>query len=202
LLPTSLFLDYKSELNKRRDTFNQMVDNFLQNYPALVQTAGNYLGSLFDASDYPSTDEVASKFGFRLTFSPVPSSGDFRLDVAAHELEEIKSTYDAAFNDRLSDAMREPWDRLHEMLTAMSKKLTEAEGEEKKIYHKTLITNAQSLCQMLTHLNITKDPKLEQARRDLETAMLGVDMDDIKDSPVVRADTKTKLDKILKAYEW
>ena len=202
LLPTSLFLDYKSELNKRRDTFNQMVDNFLQNYPALVQTAGNYLGSLFDASDYPSTDEVASKFGFRLTFSPVPSSGDFRLDVAAHELEEIKSTYDAAFNDRLSDAMREPWERLHETLTAMSKKLTEAEGEEKKIYHKTLITNAQSLCQMLTHLNITKDPKLEQARRDLETAMLGVDMDDIKDSPVVRADTKTKLDKILKAYEW
>ena len=49
LLPTSLFLDYKSELNKRRDTFNQMVDNFLQNYPALVQTAGKYLGSLFDA---------------------------------------------------------------------------------------------------------------------------------------------------------
>lgn len=202
LLPTSLFLDYKAEANKRRDTFNQMVDNFLQNYPALVQTAGNYLGNLFDPSDYPSTDEVASKFGFRLTFSPVPSSGDFRLDVSAQELEDIKSTYDAAFNDRLADAMKEPWERLHEMLTNMSAKLTDEEGEEKKRYHDTLLTNAQSLCQMLTHLNITKDPKLEQARRDLERAMLGVDMDDIKASAVVRADTKSKLDNILKTYEW
>jgi hypothetical protein len=44
LMPTSLFLDYKAEANVRRDTFNQMVDNFVAQYPALVQTAQNYLG--------------------------------------------------------------------------------------------------------------------------------------------------------------
>lgn len=202
LLPTSLFLDYKTEANKRRDNFNQMVDNFLQNYPALVQTAGNYLGNLFDPADYPSTEEVASKFGFRLVFSPVPSSGDFRLDVAAQELEELKNTYETAFNDRLADAMKEPWERLHEMLTHMSTRLTDDEGGEKKKYFKSLLGNAQELVSMLTHLNVTNDPKLEQARRDLERAIFGVDIDDIKDSAVVRADTKSKLDKILGAYSW
>jgi len=58
------------------------------------------------------------------------------------------------------------------------------------------------LCGLLTHLNITKDPNLEQARRDLELTMLGADIDSIKESPDVRKNLKTKLDAILNQYEW
>lgn len=204
LLSTSLFMDYKSEANVRRDTFNKMVDNFIQQYPALVQTANNYLGTLFNPEDYPSVDEVRSKFGFRLVFSPVPESGDFRLQVAEQDLQDLRQQYESNFNDRLAEAMREPWDRLHKLLTGMSEKLTDVEGEDetKKRYHDTLITNAQSLCALLTHLNVTKDAKLEQARRDLELTMLGADIDAIKESPEVRKGMKDKLDAILKQYEW
>jgi hypothetical protein len=204
LLPTSLFLDYKQEADTRRNTFNRMVDEFIDNYPALVQTAHNYLGNLFDPNDYPSADVVRSKFGFRLVFSPVPESGDFRLDLPAQELEEVKQGYEDSFKSRLADAMRDPWDRLHKVLIAMSDKLTDKEGEEeiKKRYHDSLIDNAQSLCAMLTHLNVTGDPKLEQARRDLEQTIMGTDMETIKDSPTERADVKSKVDAILKQYEW
>ena len=204
LLSTSLFMDYKSEANVRRDTFNKMVDTFIQQYPSLVQTANNYLGTLFNPEDYPSVDEVRSKFGFRLVFSPVPESGDFRLQVAEQDLNDLRQQYESNFNDRLAEAMREPWDRLHKLIAGMSEKLTDVDGEDetKKRYHDTLITNAQSLCSMLTHLNITKDPKLEQARRDLELTMLGADIDAIKESPEVRKGMKDKLDAILKQYEW
>jgi hypothetical protein len=204
LLSTSLFLDYKTEANIRRDTFNKMVDNFCTNYPALVQTSHNYLGTLFNPEDYPSVDEVRSKFGFRLVFSPVPESGDFRLQVAEQDLQDLRQQYEENFSSRLADAMREPWDRLHKLLIGMSEKLTDVEGddESKKRYHDTLITNAQTLCSLLTHLNVTKDPKLEQARRDLELTMLGADIDAIKESPEVRKGMKDKLDAILKQYEW
>jgi len=202
LLPTSLFLDYKGEINTRKATFFAMKQNFLLNYPALVQTAGNYLGSMFDPADYPSIEEVTAKFDFRVVFSPLPEAGDFRVDIPVQDLEEAKQDYEVAFNDRLSDAMSGAWGKLHSTLTAMSEKLTDLNGDEKKRYHETLITNAQSLCQMLTHLNITKDPKLEQARKELERVMAGVDIVDIKDSAIVRADTKAKLDSILKQYEW
>jgi hypothetical protein len=204
LLATSLFMDYKSEVNVRRDTFNKMVDNFMVQYPSLVQTANNYLGTLFNPEDYPSPDEVRDKFGFRLVFSPVPESTDFRLQVAEQDLQDLRKQYEDSFNDRIADAMREPWDRLHKLLLGMSEKLTDVDGEDetKKRYHDTLITNAQSLCGMLTHLNITKDPQLEQARRDLELTMLGADIDTIKESPEVRKGMKDKLDAILKQYEW
>lgn len=204
LLPTSLFLDYKQEANTRRYTFDRMRDNFVADYPAIVQTAHNYLGNLFNPDDYPSADEVYSKFGFRMVFSPVPESGDFRLDLPAQELNEVKRGYEDSFKDRLADAMKEPWDRLHKTLTTISDKLTDKDDDDetKKRYHETLITNAQSLCSMLTHLNVTKDPKLEQARRELEQAMLGADIEVLRESPTERADVKSKVDAILNRFDW
>lgn len=206
VLPTSLLLDYKAEASFRRNTFDHMVGNFMVQYPALVQTAHNYLGSLFNPNDYPSADEVRSKFGFRLVFSPVPESNDFRLQVAEQDMQELREQYEESFNSRLAEAMREPWDRLHKLLKGMSDKLTDTEGGEdsegKKRYHETLITNAQSLCGLLTHLNVTKDAKLEEARRALEVTMLGADIDTIKESPEVRKTMKDKVDAILKQYEW
>ena len=204
LLPTSLFLDYKQEANKRRDMFNAMVDNFIDKYPALVQTANNYLGTLFNPADYPDAEEVRSKFGYRMVFSPVPESGDFRLDIAAQDMAELRDQYDTQFKDRLADAMRKPWEDLHKMLAGMSAKLTDEDGDDatKKRWHDTFITNAQEMCAMLTHLNVAKDPKLEDARRQLELTMLGANIEAIKESPLARSEMKSKVDSILKQFEW
>ena len=202
LLPTSLFLDYKAEANIRRDTFNRMVDTFIGNYPALVQTASNYMGTLFNQDDYPSANTVREKFGYRMVFSPVPESGDFRLDLPKQDILEMAQSYESAFNDRLAEAMRTPWEQLHKMLGSMSAKLTEGDDDTKKRWHDTFVTNAQEMCAMLTHLNVAKDPKLEAARRQLESAMVGVDIEDIKDDELIRADLKGKLDGILKGYDW
>ena len=202
ILPTSLFLDYKQELNIRRDTFLGMTEEFRTNYPSLMQTAANYMGSLHNPDDYPSVEEVMGKFGFKVVFSPVPESGDFRLDIPQQELDEVKQGYDAAFDTRLAEAMQTPWNQLHKMLSSMSDKLAEGDEEAKRRWHDTFLTNAQDMCAMLTHLNITKDPKLEAARRQLETAMLGADIDDIKENEGTRADLKVKLDAILSGYEW
>lgn len=202
LLPTSLFMAYKQEANARRDTFNRMVTQFLTDYPQLKAQAQQHLGDLFNEADYPNADEVASKFGFRLVFSPVPESGDFRLDIPAQELDEMKGEYEANFVSRVEEAMRTPWEQLHKMLSVMSEKLIEPEGEDKRRWHDTFITNAHEMCQMLTHLNVTKDPNLEDARRKLETALIGVDIDGIKEDEFVRAEVKTKVDAILSGFDW
>ena len=203
LLPTSLFMDYKTEMAARQRHYESLVSDFLRDYPSLRANAAAHLGALYDPNDYPGENEVGQKFGFRLVFSPVPEAGDFRLDLPAQEMEEMKRQYDAAFNDRLADAMREPWDRLHKLLTDMSNKLKDNEDPEaKRRWHDTFLTNAEDLCGMLTHLNLTGDPQLEQARRDLERALSGLDMADIKESAATRSDTKAKLDNILKNYNW
>jgi hypothetical protein len=204
LLPTSLFMDYKSNMNVYQGNMKTMIEDFYANYADLIELSKHYMGDLFNPYDYPDMDTLKSKFGFRLVFSPLPEGGDFRLDIPKADMDELGEQYESAFNDRLKDAMREPWDKLHKNLVHISEKLTDIEGddESKKRYHDTLITNAQELCGLLTHLNITKDPLLENARRSLELTMLGVDIEDIKEHAEVRQSVKSKVDDILKKFDW
>ena len=202
LLPTSMFFDYKKELNSRRDYFNAQTAKFVAEYPRLLAEAPMRLGDLYDPSDFPSVEEVASKFAFRAVFSPVPEAGDFRIDVGNNELVELRAQYDSAYEDRVAEAMKTTWDKLHGVLTGVSEKLTEPEGDKAKIFHGTFLTNITELCGLLTHLNITKDPKLEEARMQLERAVNAVTLDDVKEDPLARADVKAKVDSILSSFDW
>ena len=103
--------------------------------------------------------------------------------------------------------MREPWERLHGTLLGISEKLTDRpedndDDAKGKRYHESLITNARDLCGLLTKLNITGDPKLEEARRQLEVTLVGADIEAIKESPVIRETMKAKVDAILGKFDW
>jgi hypothetical protein len=203
MLPTKLFMEYKQTMNGFEQTFDMMCNNFYIEYPRLVADAPNNLGSMYKAEDYPEIEEVRMKFGFRRAVKPIPESGDFRLDIPAHDLAEMKNDYEKQYSDRLAEAMREPWERLHKTLVGMSEKLTDIEGDDsKKRYHDTLISNPIELCGLLTKLNVTNDPKLEEARRQLELTMLGADIESIKEDADSRSALKSKVDAILGKFDW
>ena len=203
MLPTKLFMDYKQTMNGFEQTFNMMCNNFFIEYPRLVAEAPTNLGSMYKVEDYPDIEEVRMKFGFRRAVKPIPESGDFRLDIPAYDLAEMKNDYEKQYSNKLAEAMREPWERLHKMLVGMSEKLTDIEGyESKKRYHDTLISNPIELCGLLTKLNVTNDPKLEEARRQLELTMLGADIESIKEDADSRSALKSKVDAILGKFDW
>jgi len=203
MLPTALFMDYKQTMNGFEQTFNMMCNNFYIEYPRLVAEAPTALQGLYKAEDYPELTDVRLKFGFRRTVKPVPEAGDFRLDIPAYDLEEMRAEFMSQQDRKLAEAMREPWERLHKTLVAISEKLTDVEGDDgKKRYHDTLLTNPLELCSLLTKLNITNDPKLEEARRQVEVAMLNADMESIKEDADTRSELKSKVDAIINKFEW
>ena len=203
MLPTALFMDYKQTMNGFEQTFNMMCNNFFIEYPRLVAEAPTNLGTMYKAEDYPDLTDVRLKFGFKRTVKPVPEAGDFRLDIPAYDLEEMRSEFTKQHDTKLAEAMREPWERLHKMLVGMSEKLTDIEGDDsKKRYHDTLISNPIELCGLLTKLNVTNDPKLEEARRQLELTMLGADIESIKEDADSRSALKSKVDAILGKFDW
>jgi len=203
MLPTALFMEYKQTMNAYEQTFETMCQNFFAEYPRLVQEAQVNLGRLYKAEDYPDLTDVRLKFGFRRTVKPVPEAGDFRLDIPANDLEEMRAEFVSQQDEKLAEAMRAPWERLHTMLVGISEKLTDVEGDDgKKRYHDTLITNPLELCELLTKLNVTKDPKLEEARKQLELTMLGANLESIKEDSTARSEVKSKVDAILNKFNW
>ena len=204
LLPTSLFLSYKAEMNSRESSFVAMVNRFIPNYAAAKQTAMNYLGSMYREEDYPEVNDIASKYKWTLSVSPIPSSGHFCLDVPAEDLENVRKSCDDFVEQKVAEAMRKPWEDLHTMLTGMSGKLQEVDelnGTPKR-FHETFVTNALDLCKLLNHMNITNDPQLDKARKQLELVLAGTDVDDIKENEFVRSDMKKRVDNILNQFDW
>jgi len=208
LLPVTLFPDYKAELDRRVDELRRAVEVFLAQYSTLVTAAAFSLGDLFDASEYPSVDEVRAKFRVDYVFLPVPVAGDFRVDVMQEAADTLRTEYESYFGRKLAEAMQDAWTRLHECVTHMSERLADAEevkqtktGEtRRKKFHDSLIENANELCGVLTALNVTSDPKLEQARQALERAINNRTADDLRDNDHLRLQTKAKIDAILDMF--
>jgi hypothetical protein len=132
----------------------------------------------------------------------VPESGDFRINCEARVKADLQEQYDKMFNDQLTEAMRDPWDRLHGMLIRMSERLTDSEGGERKIFRDSLLENAVELCDLLTRLNVTKDPELEKARRMLEQAVTTTDIKDLRDDEGARLELKTNVQDIINKFNW
>ena len=93
----------------------------------------------------PEVDHIINKFRFVYTFAPVPTSGDFRIDINETAKAELIEQYEANFKNRIEDAMREVWDRLHECLTHMSDRLANDESGKRKGFHATMLGNAKEL---------------------------------------------------------
>ena len=193
LLPMVQFFDYKQDMDKHEQLFKERVDKFIQDYPNIVNAMAYKLGRLFDRSEYPLAEEIRNRFKISYTFLPVPEKNHFD-NINNQMRDELKEQYEKAYNDRVSFAMTSAWDRLHDTVKHMVERLS---GEDKKIFRDTLVTNALELTSMLTSLNITKDPKLEQARQSLEKVIVGVDAQDLRDSDSLRKDVAQKVSNIM-----
>ena len=199
LLPMKSFFDYKATLNNYENQYNLAVDEFLQEYPQLVSSSAFTLGELFDRGEYPEAEDLRNKFRFKYVFCPVPDAGDFRIDVEEEAKSELQEQYKSYYEEKLNSAMKDAWDRLHETLTHMSSRLDYTD-ENKKLFYASTITNATELCGMLSNLNVTNDPKLEEARQKLEKALSGVDVDAVRESEAIRSSVKSKVDDILSMF--
>jgi hypothetical protein len=211
LLPVSNFIAYKEQLNTLETNYKALVDKFIVAYPNLVSAAAFQLGALFDREEYPEAEKIASKFKFNVNFLPVPTAGDFRIDIGEEAKQELITSCNNAYNDRLNSAMKDAWDRLHEHLLRMSDRLADLDtprelknGEliHTRVFRDSLIENAVELVSLLKHFNLTNDPTMEDARKDLAEAIKNYDANDLREMPSARHAVKSKVDEILNKFNF
>ena len=199
LLTTAMYFDYNKKISEMEMDFDNLVSNFINQYQVLVAKSQTKLGTLFSASDYPDVQEIASKFRFSVKYAPVPDVGDWRVDVGNDAKQQLMESYITYYSSNLEQAMREPWERMHEALQNMSIKLS---GDKKQIFRDTLVGNVVELCDLMEKFNVTGDPKMKQAKAKIENALLGITPDALREDDDLRLDTKSKVDSLLKEFSW
>ena len=205
LLPTSRFISFSERLDQENDKFWQLVNDFVDVYPSLITAQAMALGDMFNRNDFPSQQEIAAKFDFSVGFLPVPTFGDFRIDVGNEAQKELQDKLIKLTEERVESAMSDVRERLKDHLKRMQDRLAvdyiNGEAVTRK-FHNSLVEGAFDLCDMVKALNIVNDPDLEAARKSLEFALVGVDAKELRTNAHTRADVKSKVDEILGKFSW
>jgi len=91
---------------------------------------------------------------------------------------------------------------MSEKLTSLPNPRVLKDGTEvfAPVFRDSLVGNAVQLCDLLTRLNVTSDPKLETCRKKLESVLSGVSAGDLRDDDDLRLDVKSKVDAILSMF--
>jgi hypothetical protein len=202
LLPTAALMDYQQTMGRYKQEFERLVDAFLDKYDTLVAGAAFQLGTLFDRNEYPSRGKVAQRFRMETSFTPLPTGGDFRLDVESEVQRELIAQYEDKLDAKIKAANQDSWTRLYNAISKLSDRLTVDEDGKKRTFHDTTVTNAVELCELLHVMNITNDPALTKAARQLAEVLSGVEPKDLRESAGFRMATKQKVDAILGAFDW
>jgi len=225
LITTRRYLSTMDQAAKYEQRFNALVNAFLGVYQTEISKQAFENGALFDRSEYPTEDEARAKFRFALNVSPVPTSGDFRVDIGHEAAKVLAEQYERLAAERISTALAEPWQRIKDQVLWVKERMeavlaydpdaveeqpvTDPDGKvidvkitkkrRPKLYD-SMLENGLELCKTLSDFNITNDPRLEEARRELEAALTRVDMDSLKESPELQKATKTAMENILDKF--
>lgn len=222
LLPMGNFFEYKQTLGALETEFYDAVTDFIAAYPNLISAAAFQIGALFNRDDYPSEDKIKDKFRVKSAFTPVPLSGDFRVDTDAAAQQQLRDEYEKMYRQKEEETAKELWERLHSYLTTLVDRLDKkqqaiekaeledsqnaAEGITKRgksgQFHESHLTNGIELCSLLSRLNIMNDPSLEAARKYLEAALSGVTAKDIRTSEGTRNEVKARVKDILGKFDF
>jgi len=164
-----------------------LVQAFIDVYLAQIAEAQKDLGPQFDASQYPTLDEVKKEFD--MTFQLLSFSTPEKLKIISPKLyaaekekanellisaaEEIKAGMRALFQEYVA-----------KLLDTLS---PSADGKRKRL-HKCAVEKLQTFLSTFDMRNVTDDAELQTEVGKLKMIMYGVDADKIKESDNLKAD--------------
>lgn len=188
ILSSVNYLPFVHEFNRLKGEYQKTVDRFLTEYPRLRAEAQANLGDLFSDTDYPSEARLRELFNCQAHYMPIPDVADFRIDIGTAEQENfVKRIQEAE-----SEAMRDCWARLHEVITTATEKLKDPTA----IFRDTLIENITSICSLLPKLNFTGDAQLESIRQEVEKTVSGIEPQELRNSKLARSVAVQQLSEI------
>ena len=195
IIPTTKYFDYHKQMTEYQNEFYTMLDKFLGVYDWAVIQAETTLGDMFNKNDYPTADTLRGKFNWRLSYIPMPDAGDFRVDIGNEQADAIREQCAEYYSTMFHQAIQE----IAEPLKNMSERLDYSNGEDKKVFRDTLVSNVVTAIDLL---GVTTDPKFVKIKQELDHAFVGVTPDALREDPTLRRTTKQAVDNAIASLDF
>lgn len=192
LLPVSMFDDFTEGVNVHFLALKEAKNNVIEDFEDCQDREKARLGDMFNPTDFPSVRSVADKFQHSMDFWPIPSAGDWRVDLDKERMSEMEASTKQMVTDRLEAAMGDLWQRTYEQLERLHKNLSKDSR-----YYDSFVENLRDLVDILPDMNLMEDPRLTKLAEDLRLGLCTHDMDDYRKDVVLRGDAIKSCDKAM-----
>ncbi len=196
LLPNTLFFEYTQKMGKFKQEMVTALDEFVQAYPTLIAIAQKKLGGAFNASEYPPPSAIRQHFGLAFDFLPIPTGADFD-NVTLQQAEKLALNVNRKTRQMLENAMQDAWKRLQDDMQHAYNALSNPNAK----FHYTLIDKMKEHASMLTHLNVTKDPRIEAIRQRIDKDLATRDVKEVRKDDALRAHMADEAKAVLTLME-
>lgn len=188
------------ELDALMKEFNQLVDEFVEQYPVMRAQAVANLGDMGNDEDYPQPDVVRGKFSVKVSYAPLPLSfGDIREGMSAPQAQAWQAHHEKNLKAQMNNALTEAWKLLREDLERYSARLQlKDDGSGKQqVFRDTMVENLRKTCKMLRTLNVFDDKDLERECDFILREIAYHEPDALRASQVLSATVKNDVDDVL-----
>lgn len=197
ILSSGNFFQYQQGIAARRAKLDEVVAEFVSNYPKWLDHARRTKKGLFDETQYPTASGIGEHYKVNVTFLPFPNVADFRVDIDGKELEQIKTQTAQALTEALSSANQNLIDRLYERVYLLYSALNDPE----KIFRDNTVTSIMETADLVERLNVTSDTRVASAVAASRTALQDVHPDMLRSSPSFRNEVAIRAAELLTAFK-
>lgn len=159
---TAVFPEVMAEMKERQDARQPLIEAGLVAYAKLLDnpdTLRLHLGTLYREEDYPSVAKVRKAFAFAVRVFPVPSD-DWRCQMAAEELDEVRSLAAAQREEAARNAQRCLVEQIEEPLKKVRDMLLKPDGERRVV--QATLNALQDMGRRIKALNVTDHPVFDE----------------------------------------
>lgn len=192
ILPASMYFDYIDGYNKRRPEVEAAMKEFVDTFSDLKKEAAVLRKKMYNPADYPT--DVASKFGIKLTFLPMPDEGDFRIELGEEEEKRIAESAKIAIESSYMLAQQDLWKRIADVTSHM----VEVLNSDNQRFHQSLVGNVAELAEILPKLNFVGDTQINEVAIQMKQKLTAVAAASLKEDPESRARVAREAAEFLK----
>lgn len=206
ILPSVQLTQFMKEFREHEKTFNDLVQDFIKAYPHIVANMAFVQGDMFKREEYPSVNEVLTKFSIRLYTAEVPV-GDFRCQIAHDLAADLQTHYERQAKSLVENIISRQKEQLVEVMKSIShccETETVIENGEIKIKRRklydTTLQRAIELCDTFAEFNLDNDDQLDEVRTRLKKILDGVTIEQLRNHDTTRVVVKEEVDDILAKF--
>jgi hypothetical protein len=183
LLPVVRLEEFTDGIRKLLDELQEVREKQLLLYPDIVANAPrDRMGALFNPKHYPPLEEVRKKYETVVTYSPVPTKDDFRLDITAEQLQMLQTQHE----EEVAEVYRKVEQALFTRLAKGLGDCAKALHPDTLRIHDSVFGTLQELIASEPDLNLCGSEEIKRRYREAKAVLLTRTVDNLRDDDALR----------------